>query len=233
MLAGRVTVNNQIITTRGVKADPTRDTILLDGVPLAGPGAPVILKMNKPINVVTTLDDPQGRPTVADLVADFGRRVYPIGRLDFDTEGLLLLTNDGELAHRIQHPSFQAPKVYKVKVEGRVGDETLDRLRQGVEIDGRMTAPALVDLLKVYQDRSWLEITLIEGRNRQIKLMCELVGHPALRIKRTSVGPIKLGSLKPGQYQRLTFAETVGLKKLVGLVTRDRDSGPPPRHHRS
>jgi 23S rRNA pseudouridine2605 synthase len=201
--SGRVRVDGQPVT------DPARDvgrgdTVVVDGEPVCDPGARVVYALNKPAGVVSTARDPQRRPTVTSLVPDSGVRLYPVGRLDIDTTGLILLTNDGELAHRLTHPRFEVPKTYRVVVANApVPAAALRALREGVELDDGLTAPARVRRLAA----DALEITIHEGRKRQIKRMCEHAGHPVKRLERVAIGSLQLGDLAPGQARQLTDAE--------------------------
>lgn len=220
---GRVEVNGKVVSELGSKADPERDHIRVDGRLLRGPERHVHLLLNKPKGYVTTVSDPEGRPTVLDLVRGLGARVYPVGRLDYLSEGLVLLTNDGELARMLMHPSSHVPKTYLVKVAGRPTNESLERLRRGVRIGGgpdprrRMkpvvTAPAKVKLLREAAN-PWLEVTLIEGRNRQIRRMFEEVGHHVEKIKRVRYGPLEL-DVEPGRWRRLDAAEVQALRRAA------------------
>jgi 23S rRNA pseudouridine2605 synthase len=201
--SGRVRVDGQPVT------DPARDvgigdTVAVDGEPVRDPGARVVYALNKPAGVVSTARDPQRRPTVTSLVPDSGVRLYPVGRLDIDTTGLILLTNDGELAHRLTHPRFEVPKTYRVVLANApVPAAALRALREGVELDDGLTAPARVRRLAP----DALEITIHEGRKRQIKRVCEHVGHPVKRLERIAIGSLQLGDLAPGQARQLTDAE--------------------------
>ena len=177
----------------------------------------IVLVLFKPRRCVTTLHDPQGRPTVADFVSKFPMRLYPVGRLDYDVEGLLLLTNDGELAHRLQHPRYKVPKTYLVKVRGHPPEEAVARLQQGVNLEDGITAPAELIVMEDDQKATWLSLTLREGRKHQVKRMCAAVGHPVLRLRRTKVGPIELDNLRPGEIRRLKSREVRTLRKRVGL----------------
>ncbi|HEY5429110.1 MAG TPA: pseudouridine synthase [Solirubrobacteraceae bacterium] len=203
--AQRVTVNGAIVT------DPARDVgaqdaIAVDGHPVRHDTERVVYMVNKPLGVVSTADDPQHRPTVVSLVAS-GKRLYPVGRLDIDTTGLILLTNDGELAHRLMHPSFEVPRTYRVVVtRPPIADATLRALRRGVDLEDGRTAPARVRRLGG-RGSDTLELTIHEGRKRQVKRMCDAVGHPVRRLTRVSFGPLELGDLAPGAHRRLTAAE--------------------------
>jgi 23S rRNA pseudouridine2605 synthase len=222
--AGRVTVNGTPATL-GTRADPEVDAIEVDGARVGVRQGLVHYLLNKPAGVVTTAADPQGRPTVVDLVPP-EPRVYPVGRLDADTEGLLVLTNDGELAHRLTHPSFGVDKEYLAEVEGTPSRGALRRLREGVTLDDGPTAPAKVSLVG---DHS-LRITIHEGRNRQVRRMCAAVGHPVRRLVRTRFGPLADRRLGPGQARALTQAEVRALERAAAPPGR-RSTGPsrPPR----
>ena len=211
---GRVTVNGQVATLgmRVVEGDEVR----VGGVEV-GPQAPRLFLLNKPTGVVTTMDDPQGRPTVAGLVPD-DVRVYPVGRLDVDTSGLLLLTNDGELAHRLMHPSFGVDKTYRVLVKGGVSAATARRLAEGVELEDGMTSPATARVVDAGARQSVLELTIHEGRNRQVRRMCDAVGHPVIELARIGYGPLKLTGVKPGEHRPLTDQEIRRLRKAAGLA---------------
>ena len=218
ILAGRVTVNGVVVDRLGTKADPGKDRIEIDGRPMNDLEALAYFLMYKPVGFITSLKDPRGRPTIADMISGLGVRLFPVGRLDRDTEGLLVLTNDGELARRLMHPGYHVPKTYRVKVEGRPGPEKLERLASGKIILGdRPVAPAEVAVIKNGSDRTWLHLTLIEGRNRQVRRMCGRIGHPVLKLKRISYGPLTLDRMKPGDIRRLSPAEVASLKRAVGL----------------
>ena len=217
IVQGRVSVNGKIVRELGSKAVLGKDEICVDGKALEPESEEVVLALFKPRRCVTTLHDPQGRPTVADFVNNFPMRLYPVGRLDYDAEGLLLLTNDGELAHRLQHPRYKVPKTYLVKVRGHPPAEALTSLQQGVNLEDGITAPAELIVMEEDQKATWLSLTLREGRKHQIKRMCAAVGHPVLRLKRIKVGPIKLDKLRPGQTRRLKSREVRNLRAKVGL----------------
>lgn len=209
---GRVTVNGQIAVI-GQKADPEKDYIKVDGKLLIKPEPKVYYAFYKPRKVITSLLDPQGRPTIKDFIRGIKFRIYPVGRLDFDSEGLLLLTNDGQLAYKIMHPSSQIEKTYMVKVDGIVEPETIEKLRKGIKIEGKLAVPVSVHLVKKLKANSWIKITLHEGRKRQIRKMFERVGHPVIRLIRIAIDGIKLGELKPGQLRALTEEEIEKLKR--------------------
>lgn len=217
ILQGRVSVNGMVVNELGTKAILGKDEICLDGKIIKDRPEKVVVALFKPRSYVTSLHDPRGRRTVVDLVSSFPLRVYPVGRLDYDSEGLLLLTNDGELSHRIQHPRYKIPKTYLVKVRGHPSEEALTRLQQGVGLEDGISAPAEVTLVQDDKKGAWLTLNVTEGRNRQVKRMCEAVGHPVLRLRRTRVGPVDLGDLRPGQSRRLTAREMRALRQAVGL----------------
>ncbi|MBK9178298.1 MAG: rRNA pseudouridine synthase [Acidimicrobiales bacterium] len=206
---GRVTVDGEKAEP-GRRVDPERDRVAVDGVPVSVRPGLVHYLLNKPRGVVTTASDPQGRPTVLDLVPA-EPRVFPVGRLDYDTEGLLLLTNDGELAHRLTHPRFGVEKEYLAEVVGRPSAAALRALRQGVELDDGRTAPARASLVAPSQ----LRITIHEGRNRQVRRMCEAVGHPVVRLVRTRIGPIAERRLRPGSWRLLSHDEVRALEQAA------------------
>lgn len=219
---GRVKVNGSTVTRQGLKIDPHRDRVEVDGKIIGRPEKKVYLLLHKPPGYVTTVRDPQGRPKVTDLLTGVRERVYPVGRLDCDAQGLLLLTNDGELAYRLTHPSYEVPKTYRVRVQGLPGPEKLAALTRGVELEDGPTAPARVRLVSKLQKEALLEITIHEGRNRQVKRMCQHIGHPVLTLCRTRMGPLQLGQLRPGEHRWLTFKEVTRLKKITRAVLAAR-----------
>lgn len=212
IVEGRVTVNGKVALI-GMKADPLKDHIKVDGRLLASAEKKVYFILNKPRGVMTSLGDPQGRPTVLDFLRDIKQRVFPVGRLDYDSEGLLLLTNDGELAHAILHPSKKIPKTYLVKVKGVLEEEDLERLRTGIRLDRGLTAPAKVKPMRKTENNSWLEMTIHEGKKRQIRRMLEKVGHPVMRLMRIRIDGIEMGRLEPGKHRRLTLQELARIKR--------------------
>jgi pseudouridine synthase len=213
--AGRVAVNGETVTRLGTDVDPTRDAVTLDRRPVTLPASFTYVLLNKPAGIVVTMSDPQGRPTVAALVSEAGARVVPVGRLDADTEGLLLLTDDGALAHRVAHPSFELDKVYRVEARGVLTDAERGRLEAGVVLDGRRTAPASVRVLSTSGNTTVAEISLHEGRKRQVRRMFEEVGHRVLRLVRTRLGPLTLDGLEPGRFRPLTASELRALRTAV------------------
>jgi 23S rRNA pseudouridine2605 synthase len=214
---GRVSVNGEVVTTLGAKAHPEEDVITVDGERVGAAQEPATIVLHKPRGVMTTLDDPQGRETVADLVRDEPYRFVPVGRLDYQTEGLLLLTTDGELVNRLLHPSYHVPKVYQVRVKGRLRAPALDALREGVELDDGPTRPTVVELLEEGERTTWIEIVVTEGRNRLVRRMVDAVGHPAQRVVRTEMATLDLGALKPGQYTYLASLELGAVYRTAGL----------------
>jgi pseudouridine synthase len=221
MLDGRVTVNGETVRELGTKADAAHDDIRVDGRRVRLPERHRYLLLNKPRGYVTTRSDPQRRPTVVDLLRGVKEYVYPVGRLDYDSEGLLLLTNDGDLAARLMHPSHAVARVYEARVLGVPDVHDLNRLARGIVIDGRRTEPADVRILPRGRDdeRATLLVTIREGRNRQVRHMCEAIGHPVVELKRVAIGPIRDARLKPGQWRELTSAEVESLRKAAGVVS--------------
>jgi 23S rRNA pseudouridine2605 synthase len=207
IVAGRVAVNGTVVTELGSKADPDKDRITLDGKPLRPKRERVYILLYKPAGYMTTLKDPEGRPLVTDLLKGVGERVYPVGRLDYNTEGLLLLTNDGDWANRLMHPRHEVEKEYLVKVRGRVSPEQVKRLASGVELTDGVTAPARVQVVQEGERNSRIGITIHEGRYRQVRRMCEAVSLMVVSLKRTRYGFLDLGDLKPGEFRRLTSQE--------------------------
>jgi len=215
ILQGRVSVNGHVVTELGTKADATRDDIRVDGRRIHVERRRRYILLNKPRGYVTTRRDPQGRPTVLDLLEGITEYVYPVGRLDYDSEGLLLLTNDGELAARLTHPRYEVERVYEARVRGVPDEHVLDRLARGVVIDGRRTAPARVRMRHQGQ-QAIVEIALHEGRHRQVRQMFDAVGHPVVRLRRIRIGPIADDALPSGHYRELTPRELVLLRKSAG-----------------
>jgi 23S rRNA pseudouridine2605 synthase len=201
----RVTVNREVAQL-GRRVDPARDAVALDGVPVVVRDDLVYYLLNKPAGYVSTASDPEGRPVVVELVPA-SPRVFPVGRLDYDTEGLLLLTNDGDLTHRLTHPRFGVVKTYLAEVEGDPTPAAVRALREGVELDDGVTAPARVTVVQRQGATSAVELAIHEGRNRQVRRMCEAVGHPVVRLVRTRIGPLRDHSLRPGSWRALTPRE--------------------------
>jgi 23S rRNA pseudouridine2605 synthase len=225
--AGKVRVNGKLVTELGTCADPRRDRIEVDGKRVVLE-KPVYLVLHKPRGVVSTLRDPEGRPSLGEIVKRIGVRVYPVGRLDFHTSGALLLTNDGELTDALLHPRRDVPKVYVAKVRGQVAIEALEALRKGVALDdGQRTKPADVFVLREEERNTWLQITLYEGRNRQIHRMGDAIGHPVLRLARTSFAGVASEGLRPGEHRALSNDELEKLKKnYLTPYRRARDQSP-------
>jgi 23S rRNA pseudouridine2605 synthase len=222
---GRVEVNGEVVRTLGTKADPTRDVIRVDGRRLRFDNRTRYVLLNKPKNVVTTRKDPEGRRTVIELLKGVREYVYPVGRLDYDSEGLLLLTSDGDLAAKLTHPRHAVERVYDAYVVGIPAEDDLEKLRRGIFLDGSRTAAALVKragtVVKGRQELTRLTITLREGRNRQVRRMCASIGHPVRKLTRTRMGPIKLGDLRPGHWRDLTEREVRLLQEAASLRSPD------------
>jgi 23S rRNA pseudouridine2605 synthase len=217
--AGRVTVNGEVVTELGTKVNPERDLIAVDGTPIHVDSAHTYIMLYKPAGVISTVDDPRGRATVRELV-DVDARVYPAGRLDLDSEGLVLLTDDGELTYRLTHPSYEHQKEYHVLVAGHPTQSALERLRSGIRLEDGVhgsepTAPAEVDVLRQEKDGTWLRVVLHEGRKRQIRRMADTVGHPVKRLIRVRLGTLRLGSLGPGVWRHLSRQEIDELRASV------------------
>jgi len=210
---GRVTVNGHPAKL-GERADPARDRIEVDGNLLAAAEEHVYLMLHKPTGYVTTAKDPEGRPTVLSLVRNTRARVYPVGRLDLNSEGLLLLTNDGELANRLMHPRHQVAKTYQVKVRGHLTPEAQVQLEEGVPLEDGPSAPASVANVRETRSHTWFELTIYEGRNRVVRRMCETLGYQVARLLRTRIDFLQLGDLRPGQCRPLSDAEVKRLKEL-------------------
>lgn len=203
---GSVEVNGRVVTTLGERLDPERDTVRVGGRRVAAPGRRVAYLLFKPRGTITTASDPQGRPTVLDLLRGVPGRLYPVGRLDFWSEGLLILTNDGDLALRLTHPRHHVPKTYRVKVKGQVSGTDLETLRRGMVLDGRRTLPVRVAPVSG-QTNTWLEVVLNEGRRNQIRRMFQKLGHPVLKLRRIAIGSLRDRHLKPGEWRPLTTEE--------------------------
>ena len=211
--AGRVAVNGQVVTELGSKADPETDKITVDGKPVSISKKRIYLLLNKPAGYVTTLSDPGGRPVVTELLKDIPERLYPVGRLDFNTEGLLLLTNDGEWANRLAHPSHEVEKEYLVKIRGSLNSDKIALLSKGIKLEDGLTAPAKIEIIRVLEKNVWFTITIHEGRFRQVRRMCEAMELPLVKLKRIRYGNILLGELKAGEYRLL---DPVEAKMLAG-----------------
>jgi pseudouridine synthase len=224
MLDGRVSVNGEVVRALGTCVDPTRDEVTVNGRAIAAAGPHTYLALNKPRGYVSTVRDEQGRPTVRDLVRGHGgttggvARVYPVGRLDVDTEGLLLLTDDGELTLHLTHPRYGVPKEYRALVPGVPNAAALARLRGGIDLEEGRTAPAEVELLSNDGERSWVRVVLKQGWKRQVRRMLAAVGHPVDRLARTRVGSVALRGLPVGKVRPLTSTEVMRLRRESGLA---------------
>ena len=229
VLEGRVTVNGRLITTPSTMVDPETDHIKVDGKRIRQPQKSVYLLLNKPRGVVSTLSDPEGRPTVVDLVKGIKGRVFPVGRLDFNTEGLLLFTNDGELAQRLLHPKYEVERVYLVKIKGappRLKD--FERLINGVKVDPKKPpAKASAKIYRKLKANTWLEMTLKEGRNREVRRICERMGYTVLALRRVRFGPLEIKDLPVGRCRPLTDKELELLKIKTETLSPDAISGGP------
>lgn len=210
---GRVTVNGAVVREMGVKIDPGSDRVEADGVPVRQVDKLYYILLNKPRGYVTTAKDQFNRPTVLDLVKDIDARLYPVGRLDYDSRGLLLLTNDGAFANRLTHPRGGIQKTYRALIRGHLTREELSSLRRGVRLDTGLTAPARVEVLSEKENSSVVSVTIGEGKNRQVRKMFESVGHSVLGLTRTGEGCVRLGSLPEGKWRHLTAAEVAALMK--------------------
>lgn len=220
-------VNGEVVRTLGAKADPAVDEVRVDGRRIRVAASPRYLLLNKPKGYVTTRNDPEGRPTVIDLLRGFRTYVYPVGRLDYDSEGLLLLTSDGDLAARLTHPRHGVERVYEAVVHGVPSDDALEKLRRGIFLDGHRTAPADVrhrgTVGKAGGQLTRLTITLREGRNRQVRRMCAQVGHPVRKLTRIRMGPIRLGDLRSGEWRELSPKEVERLKATTSMRDSHED----------
>jgi 23S rRNA pseudouridine2605 synthase len=213
---GRVRVNGRVVTELGEKADPRRDRVEVDGKRVVAE-APVYVVLHKPRGVVSTMSDPEGRPTVHELLAKVGARVFPIGRLDFATSGVLLASNDGDFADGLLHPKRDVPKTYVVKVNGAMQADDLELWRRGVELEDGKTLPADAQLLRHEEGKTWIQLTIREGRNQQIRRMGEATGFPVMRLARVRFADVSIEGLAPGRYRHLSRDELVSLKKAYGV----------------
>jgi len=227
MVEGRVTVNGAVIRELGTKADAAHDDIRVDGRRVKLPERHRYLLLNKPRGYVTTRSDPQRRPTVLDLLHNVSDYVYPVGRLDFDSEGLLLLTNDGDLAARLTHPRHGVARVYEARVLGVPDAHDLDRLARGIAIEGRRTQPAEIKMLPHGRESrdATLVVTIREGRNRQVRSMCEAIGHPVNKLRRVAIGPIRDAKLKVGRWRELSADEVSRLRLAAAQTLHHRGHG--------
>jgi 23S rRNA pseudouridine2605 synthase len=216
ILQGRVKVNGEVVAECGRKVDKQRDEIEVDGKPLNKSVNKVYILLNKPVGYITSAKDQFNRPTVLDLISEVEERVFPVGRLDYDTEGLLILTNDGELTYKITHPSHNVTKTYRARVAGRIQESDIAAFARGLVIDGYKTAPAKLEVIKHLEKDTIVNITIHEGRNRQVRKMCDQIGHKVIRLKRISIGRLKLGDLPTGHWRYLTKEEVDYLYSLGG-----------------
>ncbi|MFW6599847.1 pseudouridine synthase [Propionibacteriaceae bacterium Y2011] len=212
---GRVEVNRRVVTEQGVRIDPDRDVVHVDGSRIPPPRRHAYLAFNKPRGVVSTMDDPEGRPTVTDYLPGRSDRLFHVGRLDTDTEGLLLLTNDGDFAHKLAHPSYEVPKTYLAQVTGVMDRATVTRLRKGITLPDGPVRPDRLKVVSRAADKCMVEIVLHEGRNHIVRRMLEAMGHPVRRLARTAVGPVQLGRLPVGETKELSREELGALLELL------------------
>jgi 23S rRNA pseudouridine2605 synthase len=219
ILEGRVTVNGTVVRKLGSQADPAKDSIKVDGKRVKPAAAPLYYAFHKPPGIITTLNDPERRPDLTPYLARLGekRRVFPVGRLDYNTTGILLLTNDGELALRLTHPRFGVKKIYRVKLSACPTEEDLAHLRKGIRLDDGMTAPAWVRIVEKLKKNAWVEIELHEGRRREVRRMFEALGYFVEKLIRVRFGPVSLGTLAPGTLRPLSQIEVQSLKRAVGF----------------
>jgi pseudouridine synthase len=221
--AGRVSVNGSLVTELGTRVDPSRDSVQLDGRPVAVGHRRVTVALHKPPGVLVSSRDARGRTTVMNLLPATGPRVFPVGRLDFKSEGLLLLTNDGELGFRLAHPRFKVEKLYHVEIEGNVPQDVIESLQRGVVLEEGPTQPAHVTILRRTKRRTLLAIELKEGRKRQIRRMLAAFGYAVLVLRRVRIGPIEIGALGPGSWRELSETELAKLRRAVGLEAKPKD----------
>jgi 23S rRNA pseudouridine2605 synthase len=217
VVEGRVTINGERVVTPGVMVDEENDTVCVDGQPVAPVTTHTYIVLNKPAGYITSHDDPHHKRTVMQLVEDTGVRINPVGRLDLDTVGVLLMTDDGELAHRLMHPRYEVKRVYRARVKGRVKQATLNKFPDGIRLPDGAVGKARATLVESSGENSVLELELTEGRKREVKHLCKAVGHPVLKLARISFGNVTAARLARGKWRRLTDAEVAGLRKLVKL----------------
>lgn len=217
---GRITVNGLLVTKLGTRAIWGKDRIQLDGKDIPKTRQGLYLLLNKPFGYICSLLDPEGRPLVTDLLKDIPERVYPVGRLDFDTLGLLFLTNDGDLTYRLTHPSYEVPRTYKVTVDGKITDKALKDLRAGVQLEDGPSGRSKATIISKNNMKSIIRLTITQGRQRQVRRMLQAVNYKVVHLIRTSFGPLSLGNLKVGKYRYLETVEVEPLKKMVGLIPK-------------
>ncbi len=220
IIAGRVAVNGKVVTDLGSKAEAAKDEIKVDGVALTRQGKPQYILLFKPAGYITSVEDPRGRRTVMDLLPK-GERLYPVGRLDYATSGLLILTNDGQLTNALLHPRYHVPKCYHAAVPGEVAPQQLDKLRRGVALEDGMTAPAKCRVVRQDAKQTVLELSIHEGRNRQVRRMLAAVGLSVVWLSRRAFAGLTLDGLKPGEYRKLTGDEVLQLKRIAGLLPQE------------
>ncbi|MGH7770407.1 MAG: pseudouridine synthase [Candidatus Binatia bacterium] len=222
---GRVTVNGAVITKLGTQADVVKDKIKVDGKLIVRPALNYFL-FHKPPGLITSMNDPEGRPHLGEWLETLGKkgRVFPVGRLDFNSSGLLLLTNDGELAQKLTHPRYGVRKVYRAKVSGRPSEPELERLRKGIRLEDGWTAPAKARIVEVLKKKAWIELEVREGRYREVRRMFEALGYFVEKLVRIRMGPLRLGPLAPGEYRPLSPQEISALKKAVGGLDPEENS---------
>ncbi|MBC8459162.1 MAG: rRNA pseudouridine synthase [Deltaproteobacteria bacterium] len=216
--SGRITVNGRLITQLGTRAVWGSDLIEVDGKEISRPSERLYLILNKPFGYICSLNDPEGRPIVSDLLNGIPQRVYPVGRLDFDTLGLLPLTNDGEWAYRLTHPKYHVSRTYKATVAGRIADEAIDIFKKGIELEDGPSGRSKVTLITRNERQSVVRITIARGKTRQVRRMLEAVGYKVVHLMRIGFGKLRLGDLKVGKYRHLETIEVESMKKLVGMI---------------
>ncbi len=211
--SGRVKVNGKVVTQLGTTIDPNKDTVHLDGRKLKNISKPIYIMLNKPRGYISSIKDPRGRKIVTDLIPDIIERLFPVGRLDYNSEGLMILTNDGDFAYHLTHPSYNVPKTYRVRVKGQPSEKDIICLSEGIVLEDGPTAPAKIFHIETKEGNALYEITISEGKNKQIRRMFEKIGFEVIRLKRIKVGNLSLGDLKSGQYRHLLSSEVRKLKK--------------------
>ncbi|MDF2890831.1 MAG: rluB1 [Clostridia bacterium] len=216
ILQGRVKVNGQTVTELGTKVDKQNAVIHVDDIQITNKTDKVYILLNKPIGYITSVQDQFDRPTVLDLVSEIGVRVYPVGRLDYDTEGLLILTNDGDLTYKITHPRHNVTKTYTARVSGHVSEDAIEIFKKGIFIEDYKTAPAKLEIIKYLDNGTIVNITIHEGKNRQVRKMCDAIGHKVVALKRMSIGSLMLNDLKTGQWRYLNNDEIEYLYSIGG-----------------
>ena len=212
ILQGNVKVNDEVIKELGHKIEPKKDIVLVNNTQIKLEDKKIYIMLNKPTGYITSVKDQFNRPTVLTLIKDIEERIYPIGRLDYDTSGLIILTNDGNITYKLTHPKHEVIKTYIAKVKGIPGDSSLEKFRNGLEIDGYKTSKAEIEILRKFNNSSLLEIKIHEGRNRQVRKMCDKIGHPVINLKRVSMGNLNLGDLGEGKWRFLKENEVEYLK---------------------